>query len=72
MIIEDLESAHYKSFELDVRLISCIERKQLRDKEKLLLKKLEVEKAKSDDLLLNILPENIADRFKKGDNLISD
>ena len=57
---------------LDVRIISCIERKHLRDKEKLLLKKLEIEKAKSDELLLNILPENIADRLKKGDNLISD
>ncbi len=57
---------------LDARIISCIEKKQLRDKEKALLKELAEEKEKSDSLLLNILPYDIAKRLKNGENEIAD
>tara|TARA_B100001250_G_scaffold414502_1_gene453305 strand:- start:9146 stop:10708 length:1563 start_codon:yes stop_codon:yes gene_type:complete len=68
---DDYVTKPFEKSILDARIISCIERKQLRDKEKLLLKELEVEKDKSDNLLLNILPQNIANRLKKGEKQIS-
>ena len=40
---------------LDARISSCIEKKHLRDKEKRLIKELEEEQQKSENLLLNIL-----------------
>ena len=56
---------------LDARITSCIEKKQLRDKEKLLMAQLEEERDKSDNLLLNILPSDIADRLKSGETSIA-
>ena len=47
-------------------------KKQLRDKEKELLEEIRKEKDKSDRLLLNILPKNIATRLKGGESLIAD
>ena len=47
-------------------------KKLLRDKEKLLLEEIRKEKEKSDSLLLNILPKEIADRLKSGEELIAD
>ena len=44
---------------LEARISACIEKKQLRDKEKELLEEIRKEKDKSDRLLLNILPKNI-------------
>ena len=57
---------------LEARISACIEKKQLRDKEKILLKEISYEKDKSDKLLLNILPKSIANRLKSGENIIAD
>ncbi|MBT5733387.1 response regulator [bacterium] len=56
---------------LDARISSCIEKKHLRDKEKVLMKKLAEEQEKSENLLLNILPEDIAYRLKSGETNIA-
>ena len=56
---------------LDARISSCIEKKHLRDKEKLLMKELEEEQRKSENLLLNILPKDIANRLKSGETNIA-
>ena len=48
---------------LDARISSCIEKKHLRDKEKIIMKELEEEQRKSENLLLNILPIDIAIRL---------
>ena len=56
---------------LDARISSCIEKKHLRDKEKRLMKELEEEQQKSENLLLNILPDNIAQRLKAGETTIA-
>ena len=57
---------------LEARISACIEKKQLRDKEKFLLEEIRKEKEKSDNLLLNILPKDIADRLKSGEEIIAD
>ena len=57
---------------LEARISACIEKKQLRDKEKELLEEIRKEKEKSDRLLLNILPKNIATRLKGGESVIAD
>ena len=56
---------------LDARITSCIEKKHLRDKEKSLLLELEKERDKSENLLLNILPQDIAQRLKSGETDIA-
>ena len=56
---------------LDARISNCIEKKQLRDKEKDLIIELEKEREKSDNLLFNILPKEIADRLKLGETNIA-
>ena len=57
---------------LEARISACIEKKLLRDKEKVLLVEISKEKEKSDKLLLNILPKTIADRLKSGEKIIAD
>ena len=57
---------------LEARINTSIERRQLREKEKILLMELQIEREKSDNLLLNILPRKIADRLKKGEVTIAD
>lgn len=49
------------------RVEASIEKKILRDKEKLYLTQLTEAKKKSDDLLLNIVPSAIAERLKQGE-----
>ena len=56
---------------LDARISSCIEKKHLRDKEKKLMKELAEEQKKSENLLLNILPKDIAERLKAGETNIA-
>ena len=56
---------------LDARISSCIEKKHLRDKEKKLMSELAEEQKKSENLLLNILPEDIAERLKAGESNIA-
>lgn len=57
---------------LEARINTSIEKRQLREKEKKLLIELQVEREKSDNLLLNILPNEIADRLKQGEATIAD
>ncbi|WP_454780407.1 adenylate/guanylate cyclase domain-containing protein [Legionella sp. WA2022007384] len=52
------------------RIESSIEKKMLRDKEKLYLAQLKEAKKKSDDLLLSIVPGAIAERLKQGEQTI--
>ena len=56
---------------LDARITSCIEKKHLRDKEKRLMQELAEEQEKSENLLLNILPKEIAERLKAGETDIA-
>ena len=50
---------------LDARIESCIEKKKLRDKERILVKELEEERDRSDHLLLNILPKGYCRKIKR-------
>jgi len=56
---------------LNARISSCIERKQLRDKEITLISKLNIEREKSENLLLNMLPNSVASRLKAGERDIA-
>ena len=69
---DDYVTKPFDKMILEARISACIEKKQLRDKEKLLLEEIRKEKEKSDNLLLNILPKEIADRLKSGEDLIAD
>ena len=57
---------------LDARIESCMEKKKLRDKERLLMQELQEERDRSEHLLLNILPIDIAQRLKSGETDIAD
>ena len=63
-----------KTFEpvlLSARVNACLEKKRWRDKEQAYLAQLETERAKSERLLLNILPQPIAERLKqKGEPIV--
>ncbi len=69
---DDYVTKPFDKMILEARISACIEKKQLRDKEKLLLEEIRKEKEKSDSLLLNILPSEIANRLKAGEDLIAD
>ncbi len=69
---DDYVTKPFDKMILEARISACIEKKLLRDKEKLLLEQIRKEKEKSDSLLLNILPKEIADRLKSGEELIAD
>ena len=63
---------------LRARVTSSIERKRLRDLDRLRLQQLQtekellqIEKDKSENLLLNILPKAVADRLKQGEQTIA-
>ena len=56
---------------LDARIASCMEKKKLRDKEKILMRELQEERDRSEHLLLNILPQDIAQRLKSGETDIA-
>ena len=57
---------------LDARIASCMEKKKLRDKERILMQELQEERDRSEHLLLNILPKEIAQRLKSGETDIAD
>ena len=69
---DDYVTKPFDKMILEARISACIEKKILRDKEKQLLEEIRKEKEKSDSLLLNILPKEIADRLKSGEELIAD
>jgi adenylate cyclase len=57
---------------LRARINACLERKHLRDREKLILQELRSEKEKSEVLLLNMLPKQIISRLQLGETVIAD
>jgi class 3 adenylate cyclase len=57
---------------LRARVGAALERKRLLDAERVYLKQIEDERARSERLLLNVLPRPIADRLKGGETLIVD
>jgi adenylate cyclase len=57
---------------LRARIGSSIENKILRDREKVMVEELRREKARSEDLLLSILPRAIVDRINAGETMIAD
>jgi class 3 adenylate cyclase len=57
---------------LKARIGASLEKKWLRDQEQAYLKQLQIEREKSERLLLNILPKPIADRLKQGESIIAD
>lgn len=69
---EDYLSKPYNPVLLQARIGACLERQRLREQEQAHLKQIQDEQAKSEGLLLNILPKPIADRLKLGENTIVD
>ncbi len=69
---EDYLPKPFKAILLKARIGACLEKKRLRDRDKLIIRQLEEEQKKSDKLLLNILPGSIADRLKQGEEVIVD
>jgi adenylate cyclase len=57
---------------LSARIEASLERKRLRDREQAFLNQLKVEKGKTEALLLNILPETIIRRVRRGETQIAD
>jgi class 3 adenylate cyclase len=51
---------------LKARVRACLETKRLRDQEQALLRQVQAEQARSESLLLNILPEPIVEQLKHG------
>lgn len=64
-----------KSFDpvlLKARIEACLEKKRLRDQEQAFLLELQLEREKSERLLLNILPAPVAARLKQTQGIIAD
>lgn len=57
---------------LRARIDACLERKRLRDQAQAYYQALEFERAKTEQLLLNVLPSPIAERLKQGEQTIVD
>jgi adenylate cyclase len=57
---------------LRARINSCLERKRLRDRERVFTEQLRIEKEKSEVLLLNVLPKPIVLRLQLGESVIAD
>ena len=57
---------------LRARITASLEKKRLRDQEQAFLAQLQVERSKSERLLLNVLPKAIAERLKAGQRTIVD
>ncbi len=69
---EDYLSKPFNPVLLKARINACLEKKRLRDQEQAYLQKLAIEQEKSEKLLLNILPQPIAERLKQGEKNIAD
>jgi len=69
---EDYLQKPFNQVILNAKISATLERKKLRDRERDFLKKLQNEQQKSENLLLNILPQAIAERLKKGEHTIAD
>jgi len=69
---EDFVPKPFNPTILRARLTASLERKKLRDQEQAHLTQLQNERAKSERLLLNVLPKAIAERLKAGQRTIVD
>ena len=69
---EDYVPKPFNSVILHARINASLEKKRLRDQEQAYLTELQAERAKSDLLLLNVLPKAVADRLKQGERTIVD
>ncbi len=69
---EDFVPKPFNSTILRARLGASLEKKKLRDQEQAYLTQLQNERAKSERLLLNVLPKAIAERLKAGHRTIVD
>lgn len=69
---EDYLFKPFDSTLLKARINASLEKKRLRDKELRALQALEIERQKSEQLLLNILPGPIASRLKESNSTIAD
>ncbi|WP_017658530.1 adenylate/guanylate cyclase domain-containing protein [Baaleninema simplex] len=69
---EDYLPKPFNPILLKARIGACLEKKRLHDQEKAYLEQLRVEQEKSERLLLNILPQAIAERLKQNPRTIAD
>ncbi len=69
---EDYVPKPFNPVILHARINASLEKKRLRDQEQAYLTELQAERAKSDLLLLNVLPKAVADRLKQGERTIVD
>jgi adenylate cyclase len=69
---EDYLAKPFDPVLLRARVNACLEKKRLRDRERMILQQLRLEKDRSDALLLNILPEPIIARLNLGESVIAD
>lgn len=69
---EDYVPKPFNPVVLRARITASLEKKRLRDQEQAFLAQLQVERTKSDRLLLNVLPKAIAERLKAGQRTIVD
>ena len=69
---EDYVPKPFNPVILRARITASLEKKRLRDQEQAYLDQLQMERAKSERLLLNVLPKAIAERLKAGQRTIVD
>ncbi len=69
---EDYVPKPFNPVILRARITASLEKKRLRDQEQAFLAQLQLERAKSERLLLNVLPKAIAERLKAGQRTIVD
>jgi adenylate cyclase len=67
---EDYLAKPFNSILLQARVGAALEKKRLRDTEQIYRRRIDEERVRSDRLLLNILPQPIADRLKSGETRI--
>jgi class 3 adenylate cyclase/CheY-like chemotaxis protein len=67
---EDYLAKPFNPVLLRARIGAALEKKRLRDVEQIYLRQIEEERARSDRLLLNVLPQPIANRLKNGESHI--
>ncbi len=69
---EDYLTKPFNPTLLRARIGASLDKKWLRDREKKFVADLEQEKARSETLLLNILPQSIVNRMRNGETVIAD
>jgi len=69
---EDYVPKPFNAIVLRARIAASLEKKRLRDQEQAFIAEIQNERAKSERLLLNVLPKPIADRLKAGERTIVD